>query len=69
MNNIRNSVQNGNIDAAKNLCAHTDTPIARLIEKGLQRIGKPLRDIDAAIENTGNLELFRMEKIFLYWLV
>ncbi|MBK6816642.1 MAG: MotA/TolQ/ExbB proton channel family protein [Saprospiraceae bacterium] len=62
MNNIRNSVQNGNIDAAKNLCAHTDTPIARLIEKGLQRIGKPLRDIDAAIENTGNLELFRMEK-------
>ena len=62
MNNISNSVQNGNIDAAKNLCAHTDTPIARLIEKGLQRIGKPLRDIDAAIENTGNLELFRMEK-------
>ncbi|MBK7609518.1 MAG: hypothetical protein IPI18_21140 [Saprospiraceae bacterium] len=56
MNNIRNSVQNGNIDAAKNLCAHTDTPIARLIEKGLQRIGKPLRDIDAAIVNTGNLK-------------
>jgi biopolymer transport protein ExbB len=62
MNNIRNSVQNGNIEAAKNLCAHTDSPIARLVEKGLQRIGKPLRDIDAAIENTGNLELFRMEK-------
>jgi biopolymer transport protein ExbB len=62
MNNIRNSVQNGNIEAAKNLCSHTDTPIARLVEKGLQRIGKPLRDIDAAIENTGNLELFRMEK-------
>lgn len=62
MNNIRNSVQNGNIDAARNLCNHTDTPIARLVEKGLQRIGKPLRDIDAAIENTGNLELFRMEK-------
>lgn len=62
MNNIRNSVQNGNIDAAKNLCAHTDTPQARMIEKGLQRIGKPLKDIDAAIENTGNLELFRMEK-------
>lgn len=62
MNNIRNSVQNGNIDAARNLCAHTDTPMARMIEKGLQRIGKPLRDIDAAIENTGNLELFRLEK-------
>ncbi|MEP7268329.1 MAG: MotA/TolQ/ExbB proton channel family protein [Saprospiraceae bacterium] len=62
MNNIRSSVQNGNIDAAKNLCAHTDSAMARLVEKGLQRIGKPLRDIDAAIENTGNLELFRMEK-------
>lgn len=62
MNNIRNSVQNGNIDAARNLCSHTDTPMARMLEKGLQRIGKPLRDIDAAIENTGNLELFKMEK-------
>ena len=62
MNNIRSSVQNGNIDAARNLCAHTDTPMARMIEKGLQRIGKPLRDIDAAIENTGNLELFKLEK-------
>ncbi len=62
MNNIRNSVMTGNIDAAKNLCAHTDSPQARMIEKGLQRIGKPLRDIDAAIENTGNLELFKMEK-------
>lgn len=62
MNNIRNSVQNGNIEAARNLCAHTDTPMARMLEKGLQRIGKPLRDIDAAIENTGNLELFKMEK-------
>lgn len=62
MNNIRNSVQNGNIEAARNLCSHTDTPMARMIEKGLQRIGKPLRDIDAAIENTGNLEIFRLEK-------
>lgn len=62
MNNIRNSVQNGNIEAARNLCSHTDTPMARMLEKGLQRIGKPLRDIDAAIENTGNLELFKMEK-------
>jgi len=62
MNNIRNSVQNGNIEAARTLCSHTDTPMARMLAKGLQRIGKPLRDIDAAIENTGNLELFKMEK-------
>ncbi|MEP7321665.1 MAG: MotA/TolQ/ExbB proton channel family protein [Saprospiraceae bacterium] len=64
MNNIRNSVQNGNIDAAKNLCAHTDSPMARMVQKGLDRIGKPLRDIDAAIENAGNLEVFRLEKNF-----
>ena len=62
MNNIRASVQSGNIEGAKALCQNTDSPMARMIEKGLQRIGKPLRDIDAAIENIGNLELFRLEK-------
>ena len=62
MNNIRASVQSGNIAGAKALCQNTDSPMARMIEKGLQRIGKPLRDIDAAIENIGNLELFRLEK-------
>ena len=43
-------------------CSVTDTPVARLVSKGLQRIGKPLRDIDAAIENIGNLEVFKLEK-------
>ena len=62
MNNIRASVQSGNIEGAKALCQNTDSPMARMIEKGLQRIGKPLRDIDTAIENIGNLELFRLEK-------
>lgn len=62
MNNIRTNVQAGNINAAKALCATTDSPVARMIEKGLLRIGKPLRDIDAAIENVGNLEIFRLEK-------
>ncbi len=62
MNNIRASVQAGNIPSAKALCQNTDSPSSRMIEKGLQRIGKPLRDIDAAIENVGNLELFRLEK-------
>lgn len=62
MNNIRASVQSGNIAGATALCQNTDSPMARMIEKGLQRIGKPLRDIDAAIENVGNLELFRLEK-------
>ncbi|NND08069.1 MAG: MotA/TolQ/ExbB proton channel family protein [Saprospiraceae bacterium] len=62
MNNIRASVQAGNIASAKALCQTTDSPASRMIEKGLQRIGKPLRDIDAAIENVGNLELFKLEK-------
>lgn len=62
MNNIRANVVAGNINAAKALCQTTDSPIARMIEKGILRIGKPLRDIDAAIENVGNLEIFRLEK-------
>lgn len=62
INNIRANVSSGNIAGAKALCQSTDSPIARMVEKGLQRIGKPLRDIDTAIENVGNLEIFRLEK-------
>ncbi len=62
MNNIRMSVQSGNIAAAKALCQNNDSPVARMVEKGLQRIGKPLADIDKAIENVGNLEIFKLEK-------
>lgn len=62
MNNIRANVQSGNIQGAKALCQTTDSPTARMVEKGLQRIGKPLRDIDTAIENVGNLEIFKLEK-------
>ncbi|MGB4959057.1 MAG: MotA/TolQ/ExbB proton channel family protein [Saprospiraceae bacterium] len=62
INNIRASVASGNIEGAKALCRATDTPAARMIEKGLMRIGKPLKDIDAAIENVGNLEVFKLEK-------
>lgn len=62
MNNIRANVSSGNIQGARALCQSTDSPVARMVEKGLQRIGKPLRDIDAAIENVGNLEVFKLEK-------
>ena len=62
MNNIRANVAAGNIVGAKALCQTTDSPVARMVEKGLQRIGKPLRDIDTAIENVGNLEIFKLEK-------
>ncbi len=60
--NIRDYVVNGNIAAAQALCTRSDSPIARMIEKGIVRIGKPLRDIEASIENVGKLELFKLER-------
>ena len=62
MNNIRASVQAGNIMGAKALCQNNDSPAAHMIEKGLMRIGKPLKDVNTSIENVGNLEVFRLEK-------
>ena len=62
MNNIRANVQSGNIGAARTLCQRTDSPIARMVEKGLMRIGKPMDDIERAIENVGKLEIFKLEK-------
>ena len=62
LNNIRAAVAAGNIEGAKNVCKNMDSPYSRMVEKGLNRIGKPLRDIDTAIENVGNLELFKLEK-------
>lgn len=66
MNNIRDFIHNGKIDSALALCKGNDTPLARMIEKGLTRIGKPLNDIAAAIENTGKLEIQRLEKRVSY---
>jgi biopolymer transport protein ExbB len=62
MNNIRDYILNGNIEAAKALCRNTTTPVARMIEKGIARIGKPLGDIEKAIENVGNIEVVKLEK-------
>lgn len=62
IDNIRASVAAGNIEGAKALCKSKDTPVARMIEKGLMRMGRPLKDIDTAIENVGNLEVFKLEK-------
>ncbi len=62
MNQIRDYITNGNIEAAKMLCAQTDSPVARLTEKGISRIGKPLDDINTAIENAGTLEVYKLEK-------
>jgi biopolymer transport protein ExbB len=62
MNNIKMNIMNGKIDAAKMLCAQTNSPVARLTEKGISRIGKPLEDINTAIENAGKLEIYKLEK-------
>ena len=62
MNNIRDFIHDGKIESAIALCKGNDTPLARMIEKGLSRLGKPLNDISAAIENTGQLEVQRLEK-------
>ncbi len=62
MNQIKDYILDGKIDSAKNLCASNNSPVARMIEKGISRIGKPLTDIATAIENTGKLELYKLEK-------
>ena len=62
MNSIRASLESGNLQAAKALCQSVDAPMARMVEKGLDRIGKPLDDINKSIENVGNLELLKLEK-------
>ncbi len=61
MNNIKDHIANGKIQSAVQLCERTDTPVSRMILKGISRIGKPLQDISAAIENQGKLEIARLE--------
>ncbi|HSH52604.1 MAG TPA: MotA/TolQ/ExbB proton channel family protein [Bacteroidales bacterium] len=62
MNKIKDYIHDDKLDSAMALCQSTDSPVARMIEKGLQRIGRPLNDINAAIENVGNLEISKLEK-------
>ena len=61
LKSIRNFVEANDIEAAKTLCRNTDNPIARMIEKGVNRIDKPMTDISAAIENQAKLEIYKME--------
>lgn len=62
MGKIKELVVRGDINGAKVLCAQYDTPVARMIEKGVSRIGSPLKNIEASIENVGKIEVFRLEK-------
>ena len=62
LKDINDYIQDGKIKSAIALCNKTDSPVARMLEKGLQRTGKPLSDIQAAIENVGTVEVARLEK-------
>lgn len=62
MNRIRDYVHDGDIESAQNLCKKTDSPYARLIDKGLSRIGRNMNDVLVAIENTGNIEIAQLGK-------
>ncbi len=62
MNRIRDYIKDGNIDSATKLCKRTNTPSARMVEKGITRIGRPMQDVQVAIENVGNLEVSQLEK-------
>lgn len=64
MNRIKDYIHDGKIDAAIALCRSTDSPSARMVEKGISRLGRPLQDISTAIENVGKLEISKLEKGF-----
>lgn len=61
MDRIKEHIFDGKINAAIQLCKNTDAPIARMIEKGIERIGRPLNDIHSSIENVANLEVSKLE--------
>ena len=62
MNRLKDYISQGNLSSARNLCSDSNTPLGRMLDKGISRIGKPLKDISVAIENVGKLEIYRLEK-------
>jgi len=62
MNIIRDNIVSGNISAARNYTRNTNNPVSRMIDKGMQRIGKPIDAIEKSMENVGKLEMYQMEK-------
>ena len=61
MNRIRDAISDGNIRAAVDMCRRSNTPIAHMVEKGIERLGRPMADVQSAIENVANLEVSRLE--------
>lgn len=64
MDRIRDYIHDGKIDSAKHLCKQNPSPAARMVEKGISRMGRPLHDVQVAIENVGNIEVAKLEKGF-----
>lgn len=62
MNKIKDYIHDDKLDSAVSLCQSSENPVAKMIEKGISRIGRPLNDISAAIENVGKLEIYKLEK-------
>lgn len=62
MARVRDHIHDGKIDAARSLCDSNDSPLGRMLFKGIQRIGKPMKDINASIENVAKLEIYKLEK-------
>ena len=62
MMNIRDHLLNGKIESALSLCRNTNTPIARLLLKGIKRIGKPIKEVESAVESEGRLEIYKLER-------
>ncbi|HEX5625271.1 MAG TPA: MotA/TolQ/ExbB proton channel family protein, partial [Saprospiraceae bacterium] len=66
MQNLRANIGSGNIQTIQSICASSETPLARMVEKGLSRLGRPMPEIESAIENVGRVETFRLEKKVTY---
>jgi biopolymer transport protein ExbB len=66
MNNIRSMLLDGKMESALTLCRSNNSPIARLLEKGIKRLGRPIKEIESAVENTGRLEIYKLEKNMAY---
>ena len=66
MKRIKDYIHDGEIESAEMLCKKTDTPYARLIQKGISRIGRPMNDVLVAIENVGNIEVAKLGKGFTW---
>src|SRR5215213_7063260 len=62
MNIVRDHIINGNVTAARSFAKNTNNPVARIIDKGIQRIGKPIENIERSMENVGKLELYNLER-------